>query len=126
MKTAVVALISESSSLGQSIGCVFPAKREMKLSRLVRICNRIASGRPSGRASINILGGHPDIPGSCISVAFHLQVSGKPMPIVDLSKRADVIRNWLRDEFSVEAFDEKIFPSRVEFCDYLRDPLVVM
>ena len=126
MRTAVIALIPEKSSLGQSIGCVFPARREMKLGRLVRICNRIASGRPNGRASVNILGGHPDIPGSCISIAFHLQVSSHPIPIVDLSKRADVIRNWLRDEFNVEAFDEKIFASRVEFCDYLRDPLAVM
>lgn len=126
MKTAVIALIPEPNSLGGSIGCLAPLKREMRLGRFVRICNRIADGRPRSRVSINIIGAHSDIPGSCISIAFHFAPSPHPISIVDLSRRADAIRSWLRDEFNVEAFDEKTFASRVEFCDYLRDPLTVM
>ena len=126
MKTAVIALITGNSSLGQSIGCLAPLNKGMRLGRLVRICNRIANGRPRDRVSINILGAHSDILDSCLSISFHLAPSPHQIQIADLSRRADVIRNWLRDEFNVEAFDEKIFPSRVEFCDYLRDPLTVM
>lgn len=126
MKTAVIALITGNTSLGQSIGCLAPLKKEMRLGRLVRVCNRMADGRPRGRVSVNILGAHSDIPGSCISISFHFAPSPNPIQIADLSRRADVIRSWLRDEFNVEAFDEKLFPSRVEFCEYLRDPLAVM
>ena len=126
MKTAVIALITENSSLGQSIGCLTPIKKEMRLGRLVRVCNRMADGRPRGCVSINIIGAHSDILGSCISIAFHLAPSPRPISVVDLSRRADAIRHWLRDGVNVEAFDEKTFLSRVEFCDYLRDPLAVM
>lgn len=126
MQRAIIVSVPQKHILGQSIGFVVTLKRHMRLGRLIRICNRLTNGSSHERVSINILGSHGDIPGNCISVAFHFPMKAVPVSEETISHRSRVIRQWLRDEFNVTDFDEKAFHSREELCGYLHDPLTVM
>lgn len=125
VKTAVIAFVHEDSILGQSIGCVVPLRREIRVGKFVRLCARITNGRPHGSVSINIISSHSDIAGSCISIAFHLTPTLHPLSTELLVQRGHKIRNWIRDEFNIQEFFEKKFSSRIEFSKYLQDPLIV-
>ncbi len=126
MNKAVIVFTPKNHILGQSIGFVAPLRRNMRLGRLVRVCNRLANGSSHERVSINIIGAHGDLEGNCLSIAFHFPMSATPVSDEMFSHRARIIRQWLRDEFNVSDFDEKVFPSREELCGYLHDPLTVM
>ena len=126
MNTAIVAFVQKHSMLGQSIGCIVPLRGKMRINRLVRVCDRIVDHRPYDRVSINVLGAHGDVEGRCLSVAFHLLPTSLPIPPELFERKMRVLREWVRREFGVKETQEREFPSRIEFCDYLRTPLSVM
>jgi hypothetical protein len=125
-QNAVVVTIPGPHILGQSIGCVVPLRPKMRLGRLRRICTRLSDGSSRGRVSINLLFGHTDMHGWCISIAFHLAPSARPISDESFTRRIQMMQQWLRSEFGIREFNEKNFPDRIEFCKYLCDPLTVM
>lgn len=128
MTRAIIATVSSYSALGDSIGCLVPMDmREISLGKITRTGKRFKDGIYYERVEIAVLGRHLGLPSSnCLSIAFHFPIGACPIPDEEFVRRLGLLRGWLHEEFGIDEFEEKEFPSRIELCDYLDSSLHVM
>lgn len=121
MTYAIIAFIPTGHVLGQSVGCLVPIKREsVPIGEIARIGKELRNDSRHERIEVVLLGPHDDIPANnCLSVAFHLPVSMRPVVGKELDRRVEAVRKWIQQKFGITSFKEKVFPSRIELCDYL-------
>lgn len=128
MTYAVIACIPTFHVLGQSIGCLVPIEREdVPIGKITRIGKELRNGSRHERIEVVLLGPRDDIPANnCLSIAFHLPVRTTPVVGREFDRRVEAVRELVRQKFGITDFKERMFPSRIELCDYLCSDFHVM
>ncbi len=128
MTYAVIAFIPTGHILGQSVGCLVPIKREdVPIGEITRIGKELRSDSRHERIEVVLLGPRDGMPANnCLSVAFHLPMSTRPVVGKELDRRVEAVRKWVRQKFGIINFKERKFPSRIELCNYLSSDFHVM